>query len=350
MGRRETGVCPLFSVSHRKRSGETITLAYDNLHRLTSRSYPTAADNVAFAYDLVGRRTQAKYADNSHTVAYVWDAAGRLTSTAAGGKTLAYQYDPAGNRTRLTWPETAFYVTTTYDALNRPSAIKELGTTNLATYAYDDLSRRTTVTLGNGTTTSYGYSTQGALVSLAHNLTGTAQDQTTTYTRNQVQEIVGQSWTNDLYQWTGYANGTQSYTANGLNQTTTAAGATLTHDARGNLTGDGVWTYTFDADNKLRSATQDGLRRHARLRRRRPAAPHHAGRRDHRSRLRRRRSRGRVRRRGHTPAPLRARPRLLRLGLGSFICSSVPGTLDGALKLSAMIYAKLSRWILVEET
>ncbi|HAY08798.1 MAG TPA: Rhs family protein, partial [Thauera sp.] len=144
-------------ISHRKRSGETVTFAYDNLHRLTSRSYPTAADNVAFAYDLLGRRTQARYADNSHTVAYVWDAAGRLTSTTAGGKTLAYQYDAAGNRTRLTWPETSFYVTTTYDALNRPSAIKELGTTNLATYAYDDLSRRTTVTLGNGTTTSYGY-------------------------------------------------------------------------------------------------------------------------------------------------------------------------------------------------
>lgn len=89
-------------ISHRKRSGETITLAYDNLHRLTSRSYPTAADNVAFAYELLGRRTQARYADNSHTVAYVWDAAGRLTSTAAGGKTLAYQYDAAANAIGLT--------------------------------------------------------------------------------------------------------------------------------------------------------------------------------------------------------------------------------------------------------
>jgi len=43
--------------THRKRSGETLTLGYDNLHRLISRSYPTAADNVAFAYDLLGRRT-----------------------------------------------------------------------------------------------------------------------------------------------------------------------------------------------------------------------------------------------------------------------------------------------------
>ncbi|WP_353735586.1 hypothetical protein [Nitrosomonas sp.] len=38
--------------------------------------------------------------------------------------------------------------------MNRPTAIKETGTVNLATYAYDDLSRRTTVTLGNSTTTS----------------------------------------------------------------------------------------------------------------------------------------------------------------------------------------------------
>uniref|UniRef100_UPI000AC19CAF RHS repeat-associated core domain-containing protein n=1 Tax=Thauera butanivorans TaxID=86174 RepID=UPI000AC19CAF len=243
---------------HRKRSGQNVTLAYDNLHRLISRTYPTAADNVAFAYDLLGRRTQTKFANNSHTVDYVWDAAGRLTSTTAGAKTLAYQYDPAGNRTRTTWPETAFYVTTTYDALNRPTAIKELGSTNLATYAYDDLSRRTTVTLGNGTTTTYGYGAQGALSSLAHNLAGTAQDQTTSYTRNQVQEIVGQSWTNDLYQWAGYANGTQSYTVNGRNQYTAAAGSTLTYDNKGNLKSDGVWTYVYDVDNKLKSANKSG--------------------------------------------------------------------------------------------
>jgi YD repeat-containing protein len=98
-----------------------------------------------------------------------------MTSTQSGTKVLSYQYDPAGNRTRLTWPESTFYVTTTYDALNRPTAIKELGTTNLAAYAYDDLSRRTTVSLGNGTTTTYGYDARANLASLAHNLTGTPE-------------------------------------------------------------------------------------------------------------------------------------------------------------------------------
>ena len=247
-------------VSVRKRNGQTVTLAYDNLNRLLTRSYPTAADNVSFSYDLVGRRLTANYANASYTVSYLWDNAGRLTSTTAGGKTLAYQYDPAGNRTRLDWPEGGFYVTTTYDALNRPSAIKELGVTNLATYAYDDLSRRTTVTLGNAsTTTSYGYTTQSALGSLGHNLTGTAQDLTYAYTRNQAQEIASHSWNNDLYQWTGYTNGTRSYTANGLNQYTTAAGATISHDTNGNLSGDGVWTYTYDTDNRLKSASKTGL-------------------------------------------------------------------------------------------
>ncbi len=47
-------------------------------------------------------------------------------------------------------------------------------------------------------------------------------------------------------------------TANGINQCTAAAGATLTHDTKGNLTGDGVWTYTYDLDNQLISANKTG--------------------------------------------------------------------------------------------
>ncbi|MBE7527503.1 MAG: hypothetical protein HS120_08240 [Burkholderiales bacterium] len=32
-------------------------MAYDNLNRLLSRSYPTSADNITYAYDLLGRTT-----------------------------------------------------------------------------------------------------------------------------------------------------------------------------------------------------------------------------------------------------------------------------------------------------
>jgi RHS repeat-associated protein len=246
--------------SLRKRNGQSISFTYDNLNRLIVRSYPNAADNVGFAYDLLGRRTASNYQDGSYSIANAWDNASRLTATTAGGRTVSYQYDAAGNRTRTTWPEaTPFYVTTTYDALNRPTAIKELGSTSLATYTYDDLSRRTKVTLGNGTTTTYGYSTtQGTLSSHTHNLTGTAQDITTTYTRNQIREIVSRSWNNDLYQWSGAVNGSKAYTANGLNQYTTVGATSLAYDGNGNLAGDGYWAYGYDLDNRLKSATAPG--------------------------------------------------------------------------------------------
>ena len=134
-----------------------------------------------------------------------------------------------------------------------------MGSVNLASYAYDDLSRRATITRGNGTTTTYGYSTQSALSSLAHDLAGTAQDISWSYNRNQVQEITGNSWSNDGYQWTDYTNGTRNYTNNGLNQYINAAGASIIYDSKANLAADGTWTYSYDADNHLTSANKSDL-------------------------------------------------------------------------------------------
>ena len=191
-------------------------------------------------------------------MSFAWDNAGRLTTNTAGGRALNYQYDAAGNRTRLTWPEaTPFYVTTTFDELNRPTSIKELGVTSLAQYTYDDLSRRTVVALGNTTTTSYGFDAQGMLQTLGHDLAGTAQDVTFTYTRNQRQDLATQSRSNAVYGWTG-VTGSRTFTANGLNQYTAVNGTPFSYDASGNLTGDGTSTYTYDTDNRLRSANTSG--------------------------------------------------------------------------------------------
>jgi RHS repeat-associated protein len=243
-----------------KRDGQTITASYDNLNRMLGRSFPASANNISFGYDLLSRQTSARYADGSYDVSMAYDNAGRLTSSSAGGKLLSHLYDAAGNRVRTTWPEaTPFYVSYEYDALNRPNAIKEMGSVSLATYSYDDRSRRSLVTLGNGSSVSYGYSTLGYPASLALNLAGTAQDNSWAYNRNQAQEITQQTWSNDLYQWKGYTNGSRNYTANGLNELVAAAGATISNDANGNLNGDGVWTYGYDADNRLRTASKSGL-------------------------------------------------------------------------------------------
>jgi len=246
-------------ISIRKRNGKTVQHRYDDLNRIVARTYPDSADNLVFSYDLLGRRTQVKYANNSNTIGYTWDNAGRLLSTISGGKRVSYQYDAAGNRTRMDWPKNGFFTTTSYDALSRPLTIKEKGNLNLATYSYDDLSRRTRVHLGNGTTTSYGYDNQGALNLLSNDLEGSNADVTWRYSRNQAQDIVRKSWDNHAYLWTGFSHQTKNYSANGLNQYTSVAGKNISHDRNGNLTGDGVWNYTYDLDNRLRTAHKSGL-------------------------------------------------------------------------------------------
>jgi RHS repeat-associated protein len=60
---------------------------------------------------------------------------------------------------------------------------------------------------------------------------------------------------NSAFEWELPAAYDDSYTVNGLNQYTSAAGASPTYDTRGNLTNDGSTTYGFDYDNRLTSAT-----------------------------------------------------------------------------------------------
>lgn len=161
-----------------------------------------AEDNLTYRYDLLGRRKQAKYTNDSQTVDYIWDNAGRLestTTTTADGKTIAYDYDNAGNRKQVIWPGAGFHVTKTYDALNRPTFIHLLGTTQLAEYVYDDLSRCTTLNPGNGTQTIYDYNTQSAMDTLLHDLANMQQDISYGYIHNAVREIKQKSWDNDLY-------------------------------------------------------------------------------------------------------------------------------------------------------
>src|SRR3546814_14940087 len=56
------------------------------------------------------------------------------------------------------------------------------------------------------------------------------------FTYNPASQIAQATRSNTAYSWTDAANGTDSYTTNGLNQYTAAAGASLGYDNRGNLT------------------------------------------------------------------------------------------------------------------
>lgn len=176
-------------------------------------------------------------------------------------RSVSYQYDAAGNRTRLTWPD-AYYVQYAYDALHRLTTATENGTFVLASYTYDPLSRRTGAAHGNGTSVSAAFSTGVDLLTLANNFVGSSVTHTMTYTpghRMKDETVSAAAW-----RFAPAAVETTTYAAaNVLNQyTQVTKGAnptvTLAYDASGNLTGDGTWTFAYDAENKLRTAAKAG--------------------------------------------------------------------------------------------
>ncbi|MET3228371.1 UNVERIFIED_ORG: RHS repeat-associated protein [Burkholderia sp. 1263] len=242
--------------AHRKRDGQTVSQGFDALNRVITRTFPGGVGNVQYGYDLRGLKTASQNSDGSHTVTNSYDGLGRLTQTVAAGRTLRYAYDAAGNVTDLAWPD-GFHVSTQYDSYGLPTQMLENGAQSLAKYTYDTLSRRTQVDLGNGTRTEVAYDSQGGLSTLNHRFTGSAEDWLGSFTRNQLGEIRQAGVTNSRYAWTPAA-ATGEYTANALNQYTVVGGRGFTYDRNGNLTGDGVWTYGYDLDNRMRTASRSG--------------------------------------------------------------------------------------------
>jgi YD repeat-containing protein len=83
--------------------------------------------------------------------------------------TVTSTWDLAGRRTRITHPD-SFYVDQDYLVTGELQKIRENGATSgagvLATYAYDDLGRRISITRGDGSTTGYTYDNASRLTQL----------------------------------------------------------------------------------------------------------------------------------------------------------------------------------------
>jgi RHS repeat-associated protein len=244
-------------IALRKRDGQTINQSYDALDRLATRTFPDGVGNVQYSYDLRGLKTASQFSDGSHTITNSYDGLGQLTQTSAAGRTLRYTHDAAGNVTDTVWPD-GFHVSTQYDSYGRPTQMLENGTANLAKYSYDTLNRRTQVDLGNGTRTEVAYDSQGGVSNLDHRFTSSTEDWLASFTRNQLGEIKQTSVTTGQYAHTPTVF-EGSFKANALNQYTTAwNGAQLTYDRNGNLTGEGTWKFSYDLDNRLKTANRTG--------------------------------------------------------------------------------------------
>ncbi|WP_426050897.1 RHS repeat domain-containing protein [Brevundimonas sp. SL161] len=238
----------------RTRSGLLFTTAFDTLNRIASIDAPSGSNDVWYSYDNLGRRLSASHAPgapgcSTTAVCSTWDGLSRQTTETTALGTMTSAWDIAGRRIELKWPD-LFSVTYAYDLDDQMRSIRQAGVTTIVAYAYDDLGRRTAVGRGNAVSTTYGYDAASRLTSLSHDLGGTASDVTFSYGYTPASQIQTLGRSNATYFYSPPPV-TVGYGVNGLNQSISAGGATLTWSAQGNLTGDGTRSYSYDAANRL---------------------------------------------------------------------------------------------------
>lgn len=249
-------------VSTRLRDGQLIGATYDALNRLTLKNLPGSEPDVSYGYDLLGRLTSASQTGASLSFSY--DALGRNLTQAGPQGTVTSAYDLSGRRTRLTYPGSELYLDYDYLVTGEMTRIRENGATTaigvLATFAHDDLGRRTSLTFGNGTYQTYGWDAVSRLTSQSINLAGSADDLTISIPGyNPAGQITVQTRSNDAYAFRRFPpGGSRPYTSNGLNQYTQSGGVHPTYDARGNLVTSGPTAFTYSSENMLLSRTEPG--------------------------------------------------------------------------------------------
>jgi len=246
--------------SRRLRDATSIAFTYDNLNRPTLKNLPAAEPDVTYAYDNFGRLTSASQTGNS--LSFTYDALSRNLTQVGPQGTGTSEWDLAGRRTKLTYPGSGLYVDYDYLVTGDMTKIRENGATSgigvLATFGYDDLGRRISLTYGNGAATTYAYDAVSRLATLTNDLTGTADDLTIgPMSYSPASQIMSQARSNDAFAWTGHGLGSTAGVANGLNQLTSIGGSATTHDTKGNLTTDPTTgkTYGYSSENLLTSAS-----------------------------------------------------------------------------------------------
>ena len=280
------------------------TWAYDLQGRPTSKKY---ANNslVTFAYETTTSRLKSRTdaLNQVKTFAYAKDdQISTLTYTGAVNSTpnVSFTYDPYfGYVTGMT--DGTGTTTYAYGAVGSLGALQlslETGPIAAAatSYAYDGVGRMKTRTVGGSAAETFGFDAIGRTTSHGSDLgaftlsylgqtaqvtqqalTSTTLKTTLTYlpnasdrrlsainntgltaakflnlalTSNAGGQVTDVTETSDLATVYPVAS-TQSATVNNLNQITALSGTAYTYDLNGNLTGDGIRTYGWDAENRL---------------------------------------------------------------------------------------------------
>lgn len=271
------------------------------LGEIQDRSGTTSYQRDAFGR--VVRKTQALANGVAGTGSYSYNAAGLLaTIQYAGGADhiLQHVYDATGRLTAMNWRGEPLLTNITWNPMGQPTgwtwafgAVSGLNGVNLATTrSYDTAGRLTNVTAGGQTVLGYVYDAAGRITSLSQLLAEpvTANDPNSAVTSTLRSWLAGydatgrltslnQSGTGAPVDTAGFsydANGNRtastrvvsgittsrdySVSANQLSGFSQVIGGTSTslaysYNANGDMVGDGLRTYTYDAEGRLSTAT-----------------------------------------------------------------------------------------------
>jgi RHS repeat-associated protein len=244
-----------------QRSGLVIGYAYDALGRMVEM-WPDDGLDTGYGYDLSGRRTLAL--DSSGlTIEYNYDGAGRAVGESrADIGTTTWTLDGGGHHLTTTSPGIPVYVThASFDAMGRLTDVYE-GTApsaaHLVHYDYDALSRRTAAVYGPSSLarTDYGWTSTGQVSTIAHAWQGGGV--TFDYGYNSDHQRISLDVDEPSFITSATPAGAASYATNGQNQYLSVSGTGMTYDTDGNLTGDGTWSFAYDTQKHLVSASKPG--------------------------------------------------------------------------------------------
>ena len=217
---------------------EVINYTYDDAGRLTLVNYPTGTD-TSFTYDSRDRR--ATMVDNSGTTTWTFNDANEVTQVAQPNGTISYEYRHNGQPKKRTEPNSVT-VTYGYDSYGRLNSLVR-GDTNwndTTSIAYDSYGRPVTKTLGNGIKEHFEYDSLSRLNKvMVKNNAGTVTHRsqnwvyngvgsmtsrtidsvTTTYSYDNIHQLISESKSGSLLEYTYDANGNRLMKKlNGVNQ------------------------------------------------------------------------------------------------------------------------------------
>lgn len=219
---------------------------------------PDGQSKLTYGYDFVGRRRTAN--DGTSNLTFNYDTAGRAIGEQRSDiGTMSWTLDANGRRKTTTWPGN-YSTTAAYDTAGRLTDIYEgtgTGGVRLAHYAYNLMSERTAINYGAGSTlkTAVDWTSGGQIAQQVHTWNGGSLGLSYSYNQDHQRKAMGATDASFL-RTTAVAS--QAYSSNVLNQYLTAGGQTLRYDTRGNLIGDGTWTYGYDVENHLVAASKTG--------------------------------------------------------------------------------------------